>query len=178
MDCPMSKPFDSSIESVGKAPGESPPGSVDSPPEAATMIVTRRSIYERGAAEAMTHKWIVSEKANRDLGPTAIREWIGTHWNTFLRWRWLEHLEGRYFWIELDPNDFGLLNRELRDEPLFAPVFEMIKQGRENLDVILWALQRDQPMDQMHRILEVIDVNKRRIECRLEAILSGQEPRC
>ncbi len=67
------------------------------------------SLHQRGAEEAQRFKWIESEKAGRDLGETAIRTWICQHWNDFLRHRWLEHLQGKTFWIELDPRDFGLL---------------------------------------------------------------------
>ena len=69
----------------------------------------RMSLHQRGEEEAQRFKWIESEKAGRDLGETAIRTWIGQHWNGFLRHRWLEHLQGKTFWIELDPGDFGLL---------------------------------------------------------------------
>ena len=69
----------------------------------------RLSVHDRGAVEAQRHKWIESEKAGRDLGEWAIRGWVRQHWNGFLREKWLEHLEGRTFWIELDHDDFGLL---------------------------------------------------------------------
>ncbi len=75
---------------------------------------TRLSLHQCGEEEAQRFKWIESEKAGRDLGETAIRSWIGQHWNGFLRHRWLEHLQGKAFWIELDQGDFGLLQRAFR----------------------------------------------------------------
>src|SRR3954447_19187038 len=70
----------------------------------------RLSLHRCGEEEAQRFKWIESEKAGRDLGETAIRLWIGQHWNSFLRQRWLEHLQGKTYWVELDHRDFGMLN--------------------------------------------------------------------
>jgi hypothetical protein len=129
---------------------------------------TRRSLHQCGEEEAQQFKWIESEKAGRDLGETAIRSWIGQHWNGFLRHRWLEHLQGKAFWIELDQGDFGLLQRAFRSSPLIDPILEHFKHGRENLDIILWAMQLGHPMDEVRQILEALDVNSRRIECRFD----------
>jgi hypothetical protein len=128
----------------------------------------RMSLHKRGAEEAQRFKWIESEKAGRDLGETAIRTWIRQHWNDFLRYRWMEHLQGKTFWIELDPLDFGVLRTEFQSSPLIDPILELLKHGRENLDVILWARQNQLPMNEVIQILETLDVNSRRIECRFE----------
>lgn len=66
------------------------------------------SLHQCAEQEALQFKWIESQKAGHDLGETAIRTWIGEHWRGFLRHRWLEHLQGKTFWIELDQRDFGL----------------------------------------------------------------------
>jgi hypothetical protein len=126
------------------------------------------SLHKRGAEEAQRFKWIESEKAGRDLGETAIRTWIRQHWNDFLRHRWMEHLQGKTFWIELEPRDFGLLRTAFQSSPLIDPILEQLKHGRENLDVILWAMQSRLPMSDVIQILETLDVNSRRIECRFE----------
>src|SRR5436305_12868055 len=86
--------------------------------EAPLRTYIRRSGHEHGVAEAQRHKWIVSEQAGRDLGAAAIRGWVREHWNGFLRARWLEHLQGRTFWIELDHDDFGLLQHHFKDSQL------------------------------------------------------------
>ncbi len=129
---------------------------------------TRLSLHECGEQEAQRFKWIESEKAGRDLGETAIRSWIGQHWNGFLRHRWLEHLQGKAFWIELDQGDFGLLRRAFQGSALIDPILEHFKHGRENLDIILWAMKRGLPMAEVLEILEALDVNSRRIECRFD----------
>jgi hypothetical protein len=127
---------------------------------------SRFSLHRCGEEEAQQFKWIESEKAGRDLGETAIRSWIGQHWNGFLRQRWLEHLQGKRFWIELDQGDFGLLRKAFRGSPLIDPILDHFKHGRENLDIILWAMTLDLPMEEVRQILEALDVNSRRIECR------------
>jgi len=118
-----------------------------------------------GEEEAQRHKWIESEKAGRDLGEWAIRCWVREHSNGFLRARWLEHLQGRTFWIELDHNDFGLLDREFQSSELINDILAMLKDGLENLNVLNWAIDRVKPMDEVLEILEMLDINSRRIEC-------------
>ncbi len=132
----------------------------------------RMSVHEHGAHEALRFKWIESEKAGRDLGDWAIRRWVRLHWNGFLRQRWLDHLQGRAFWIELDHDDYGLLDRAFRDSDLIDPILDRLKDGQENLDILLWAQDDDLPMEEVFEILEALDVNARRIECQLESRLA------
>lgn len=132
----------------------------------------RLSVHDRGAVEAQRHKWIESEKAGHDLGEWAIRGWVRQHWNGFLREKWLEHLEGRTFWIELDHDDFGLLQRAFRDSLLIGEILWRLKSGRENLDVLNWAIDEGLGTEEVLGILETLDINSRRIECLLEARLS------
>src|SRR5439155_7769089 len=58
------------------------------------------SVYAESEKEALRYKWIESEKAGRDLGDLAIRKWVQQHWWGYLRARWLEHLQGKRFWVE------------------------------------------------------------------------------
>jgi hypothetical protein len=124
----------------------------------------RLSLRDHGVREACRHKWIESEKAGRDLGEWAIRSWVLKHWHGFLRQRWVEHLEGVAYWVELDEDDYGLLRREFHDSRLFTPIFEMLKRGKENLDVIRWAQDEGHGVDDVLAILEALDVNSARIE--------------
>jgi hypothetical protein len=132
----------------------------------------RMSVHDQGEQEAKRHKWIESEKAGRDLGESAIRCWVREHWNGFLRARWLEHLQGRTFWIELDHNDFGLLQREFQDSELIDEILSRLKTGQENLNVLIWALETGLPMEDVLEILEALDINSRRIEFLLDARLA------
>jgi hypothetical protein len=140
-----------------------------------TLKPTRLSVHERCRLEAERHKWIESEKAGRDLGEWAIRCWVREHWNGFLRERWLEHLQGRNFWIELDHDDFGLLQRAFRDSALIDEIIRRLKCGWENLDILIWARDDRLPMDEVLEILESLDINSRRIECQLETRLSQSD---
>jgi hypothetical protein len=136
----------------------------------------RMSIHERGASEALRHKWIESEKAGRDLGDWAIRHWIKRYWPAFLRERWIEHLEGEVFWAELDRGDFGLLQHEFLDSSVRDEIIRRIKSGGENLDILCWSHERKLSLDELRevlRILERLDINSRRLECRLEASVSN-----
>lgn len=132
----------------------------------------RLSVHEKCVEEAQKHKWIESEKAGRDLGDFAIKSWVRRHWNGFLRQKWIEHLEGKTFWIELDHDDFGLLNRGFSESPLLPVIVQKIKAGEENLNIIVWAIDCRHPMRDVMHILYTLDMNSRRIECQLETRLS------
>lgn len=128
----------------------------------------RQSVLIVGRKEAERYKWIESEKAGCDMGEPAIRSWVRQHWNGFLRARWVEHLEGRSFWIELDHDDFGLLQRAFHESAIFGEILGRLKTGSENLDIILLARDESWPMDEVLAILETLDINSRRIEFQLE----------
>jgi hypothetical protein len=132
-------------------------------------------VHDRGEEEAQRHKWIESEKAGCDLGESAIRCWVREHWNGFLRARWLEHLQGRTFWIELDHDDYGLLQRKFRDSPLIGAIIDRLKAGEENLEVLIWARDERLLMDEVVEILEALDINRRRIEFLLDARLAHED---
>jgi hypothetical protein len=129
-------------------------------------------VHDQGEQEAERYKWIESEKAGRDLGEWAIRCWVREHWNGFLRARWLEHLQGRTFWIELDHNDFGLLQEEFRASELIDEIVARLKAGQENLNILVWAIDHGLPMEEVLEILEALDINSRRIEFLLDTRLS------
>jgi hypothetical protein len=128
--------------------------------------VQQGSLQDEGLQAALKHRWIASEKAGRDLGEECIRRWVLEHWNGFLRARWMEHLQGKTFWMELNHSDFGLLLNEFKqDEQLLDRILERMKEGKENLDIIRWALDWGIPCDRVIRILERLDVNSCRLSC-------------
>jgi hypothetical protein len=129
--------------------------------------VTTKSVHTECIEEENRHKWIESEKAGYDLGEGCIRQWVKKHWQGYLRARWVEHLQGKCFWVELDRGDFGLLQREFNDQKdLLDTILDQLKSGKENLHVILWAIENRVPTDSVHRILDALDVNARRLEHR------------
>jgi hypothetical protein len=129
----------------------------------------KSSVYVEGEQEALRFRWIESEKAGRDLGEAAIRRWVQQHWWGFLRARWMEHLQGKRFWVELDRGDFGILGRTFHDNPLLLDrILDRLKAGQENLDIILWALDWGINMISVRQILEALDINSRRLAHRFD----------
>ena len=104
-------------------------------PEGVSSRSEASSVYLAGRQEADRHKWIESEKVGFDLGDSAVRQWVRDHWHGFLRARWIEHLYGRKFWVELDKDDYGLLCREFQGSPLVAPILDRLLCGGENLNI-------------------------------------------
>jgi hypothetical protein len=129
----------------------------------------KSSVYVDGEQEALKYKWIESEKAGYDLGEAAIRHWVQCHWWGFLRARWVEHLQGKRFWLELDRGDFGLLQREFHaDALLLDRILDRLKAGQENLDIICWAHSWGIPTDPVIQILTALDINSRRLAHRFD----------
>jgi hypothetical protein len=129
----------------------------------------KSSVYSDCEQEALRYKWIESEKAGHDLGEDAIRLWVKRHWWGYLRARWLEHLQGKRFWVELDRGDFGLLQREFHDNTLLLDrILDRLKSGQENLDIIIWAMNWGLPMTPVLQILEALDINSRRLSHRFD----------
>jgi hypothetical protein len=127
------------------------------------------SVYTESEQEALRYKWIESEKAGRDLGEAAIRRWVKEHWWGYLRDRWLEHLQGKQFWMELDRGDFGLLQREFHDQTLLLDrILDRLKAGQENLDIILWAQDWGIEITSVLTVLEALDINSRRLAHRFD----------
>jgi hypothetical protein len=129
------------------------------------------SVYTESEQEALRHKWIESEKAGRDLGEDAIRNWVKQHWWGYLRARWVEHLQGARFWVELDRGDFGLLEREFRDQTLLLDrILDRLKTGQENLDIIIWAQDWGIDTEPVLAILMALDINSRRLSHRFDPL--------
>jgi hypothetical protein len=133
--------------------------------------VSRSSVYIDCEREAERFKWIESEKAGCDLGEQAIRRWVKEHWWGYLRARWLEHLEGKQFWEELDRGDFGLLQRRFHENTLLLDrILDRLKAGQENLDIILWGLAWGLNLTDVRDILQALDINSRRLAHRFDPL--------
>ena len=131
--------------------------------------VEKSSVYAEGEQEALRFKWIESEKAGCDLGEAAIRRWVQCHWWGYLRARWLEHLQGKRFWVELDRGDFGLLQKKFHDNTLLLDrILDRLKAGQENLDIICWAQTWGIDIEPVLQILEALDINSRRLAHRFD----------
>lgn len=135
--------------------------------------VLAKSVYKDCIEEENRHRWIESEKAGYDLGEGCIRQWVKEHWSGYLRERWVEHLQGKCFWVELDRGDFGLLQREFKEQQdLLDVILDQLKSGKENLHIITWAITTQIPMEAVHEILKALDINSRRLKHRFERSLA------
>lgn len=123
------------------------------------------SVQEAGLREAEIHKWIESQKRGRDLGIWALTDWYTRYWPIFCRLKCLEHLAGIRSWSEFSPENFGLIGKLIRDEDLLLEmVLDRAYFGRENLDLILWALEWGLPIKRVMYILEQLNLNQAQIE--------------
>jgi hypothetical protein len=126
-----------------------------------------RSLAEESWLEALRERWYQSEKAGRDVGESAIRHWVHRHWPGFVRARWIEHMLGERFWVELGRHEFGILRDTPVDlRPLLDSIIAQLKCGAENLDIVCWARRRCQDERQaVHQLLGAINVNAHRFRC-------------
>jgi hypothetical protein len=128
--------------------------------EVLPVDVRTDSVLRDSKTEAEKFKWYRSEEAGRDLGEPAIYDWVHRHWNGYLRQKWLEHIQGKMFWIELGRCEFGVLKRQFHNhQELLNQIVEKLKVGQENLDVIRWALSEKIPLEPVQEILTAVDVN-------------------
>jgi hypothetical protein len=131
--------------------------------------VERLSLQKDGYEEAKRDRWFRSEEAGCDQGEHAIQQWVRKHWNGFVRARWIEHMEGRRFWIELPREEFGLLKRRdvIEFGYLLDEIIELVRCGAENLGIICWARHYKTDAEQVtvQHILNLININAHRIQC-------------
>ena len=133
------------------------------------MPLMKKSVHRECIEEENKHKWIESEKAGYDLGEACVKRWVKEHWRGYLRAKWVEHLQGKCFWIELDRGDFGLLQRKFQAQgELLDVILNQLAAGKENLDVITWAIHNKIATDPVSEILEALDVNSQRLEHRFD----------
>ncbi len=128
-----------------------------------------KSVHHDCIEEENKYRWLESEKVGYDLGEGCVKRWVKDHWTGYLRARWVEHLQGKCFWVELSGNDFGLLLHEFQNQSeLLNVILNQLKAGGENLDVIAWAIVNDIPIGSVYEILEALDVNGKRLAHRFD----------
>jgi len=135
--------------------------------------VERCSVFADCEQEILKFKWIESQRAGRDLGEEAVRLWVIKHWSGYLRARWIEHLQGTRFWTELDSGDFALLQRECADRLwLLQDIVDRLKVGHENLNLLIWASERDISRELILNILERLNINSKRLKHKYDPYLN------
>jgi len=131
--------------------------------------VEHRSLCEESWREACAERWYRSQEAGCDQGEHALRQWVRRHWRGFLRARWIEHMLGARFWVELGRNEFGLLRRrDLVDaRELLDQIIHHLRCGAENLDIVRWARREKTPAEQatIHDLMTLININAHRLRC-------------
>lgn len=132
--------------------------------EEGVCLPAQSELFRLALDEANRYKWIESEKAGRDLGEQAIREWSRRYWRGWCRARWIEHLNGEKYWEELDHQDFGLLKKQFHpNKEMIIAIVELIKKGGENLDILQWCIRENRDLKAAMEILQKLDINSRRI---------------
>lgn len=124
----------------------------------------RHSIFDVAVRESHRHKWIESEQAGRDLGDAAIEQWHKLYWDKFVRERWLQHLRGTSYWIELDNHDFARLACDFQDMRETADwIADQLEKGSENLDIIHTAINDGMDQAEILTVLSRLNVNTHRL---------------
>lgn len=126
------------------------------------------SVFEMALQEARRHRWLESQFARRDLGDDATYDWYRKYWNTFIRYRHVEHLVGEKNWEEFGNESFGILRKAFQEQPLMYDIVELYRNGYENLNIIDWAFGRKHCMDAVYDCLIAINMNNARLDPRFE----------
>ncbi len=122
----------------------------------------KRSLYREAVCEFRR----VCDEDPSDYQKAA-SEWNRKHWWAWSRKRWLEHIKGEVFWVELGEKEFGWVKEhDLSNTSILSQILQKIHDGEENLDIINWALELDEDLDEVLRILSRLDLNKSRLEMR------------
>jgi len=127
------------------------------------------SFLPHAREEIERHKWIESEKARKDLGQSAVEDWLRRFWWRFCRWRRLEHIEGQRCWSEFHTLDFAILRRIAMERELLQSILGRMKGDgthiHDNLEIILWALENGEQIQyqRVEEFLLLIDINSARL---------------
>jgi hypothetical protein len=133
-------------------------------PTATEPSKPERSVYEEAEKAASDHRWWESERAGRDVGPDAVREWSRAHWLRFYRYRFVQHLRGEAYFREFHPRTFAIVNGYVQcPRELLDAILNQVRDGAENLDIICWAQNRSMMPEPLLSILEAIDINRQRL---------------
>ena len=126
-----------------------------------------RSLYEDSWQEALCEKLYQSQRAGRDVGEEAIRYWVHAHWPGFLRARWIEHILGIRFWVELSRKDFGILRDPPEElKPLRDSVIDLLIRMKENLDIFCWSrCKSPEERKAIRELLHLINLNGHKLRC-------------
>ena len=63
---------------------------------------------------------------------------------------------------------FGILKQHNHDECLLNEIVDKLKEGKENLDVIKWAIAENRPLPAVKAILADVDINSTHLKHEFE----------
>lgn len=128
------------------------------------MSNSAKSFLPLAREEIARHKWIESEKAGRDLGQSAINDWIARYWYRFCRQRRLEHVEGKCQWDEFPQEDFGILLKVRDDRKLLDELLRRLNYNQANLEILMWSLDAyPLKIERIQEFLLLININRARL---------------
>lgn len=128
--------------------------------------VSTESLPDIARRHADAHRWWESERSGQDLGQAAYRDWRRRYWNTFVRWRHVEHLVGICRYREFCESSFGRLRNcdyWERDPVMTFAVLKFLHDGWENV-TLLYSSPEEYPRSHLLQVLELLDINSARIE--------------
>ena len=134
-----------------------------------TTLLKVHEAATRGAAEGIG----ISKLERRALDDVALRagcslgeayECCEPCWHGWVCARVMEHLRGECYWWELDLGDFGLLKKRWHANlELVENVVARVATGADTLHMLMWAVDTQQPFDEVVAILRTLDMNTRQL---------------
>ena len=126
--------------------------------------MVHRKVYEEARMAVQEYKWLASEKAGRDVGIEAVREWVQIHWLRFYRHCFVRHVCGETFFEEFGTDCYGLKSGWVSCPlEITETVLNFIQEGAENLDLLCWATKQQVPCQPVIEILTELDINRHRL---------------
>ena len=133
-----------------------------------TMLMKGHETAVRGASQIY-----ISKLERRALDDVALRagctlaegyECCEPCWQSWVCARVMEHLRGERYWWELDLGDYGLLKKRWHANlDLVQDVITRIATGADTLHMLMWAVDTQQPFDDVVAILRTLDMNTRQL---------------
>lgn len=126
--------------------------------------IEKHSIMYHAAADYAAKKHLDWESLSYDVEETASEDWKRRFWRLWFRVRWVEHLLGDRYWIEMGEQHFGVLREgEPHNPVLVSRVADRLIAGWENLNIILWASDWGLNLDEVIAVLKKININDVRV---------------
>jgi hypothetical protein len=120
----------------------------------------RQTVFAGAKVKAGEHRWNRSVEAQRDLGPDAEHEWYRVYYPKYVRGCLIEHITGGYLYEEFNESSFNIVQTfRFKLPSLTDRILDLLQQGKENLDIIQWAMDAGENIDKVIEFLEAVDVN-------------------